>query len=54
MIHSVPKEKRWKKRMAGSPKRKKQHKVSPSYNDSIRMYKKSRERSKEKKRETNL
>ena len=33
-----------RKRMIGSPKKKRQHKHSPKYNDAIRKYKKSRER----------
>lgn len=32
-----------RKRMIGSPKKKRQHKHSPKYNDAIRKYKKSRE-----------
>ena len=43
--------KKWKRRMAGSPKEKRQYKLSPSYNRQIKMYKKSREKSKERSRE---
>jgi hypothetical protein len=37
---------REKKNMLGSPKRKKQHKISPKYNGSIIKYKTSREHKK--------
>lgn len=44
-------DKKKKKRMAGSPQQKKQHKISPKHNKDIRRYKKSRENSKQKSRE---